>query len=43
LNKDQQNELQQLRNYFAHVPKYLSKELLVKLQQIELENLPAKK
>ncbi|MDR2496621.1 MAG: AAA family ATPase [Tannerellaceae bacterium] len=28
-----------LRDYFAHAPKYLSKELLAKLQQIELGNL----
>jgi predicted ATP-binding protein involved in virulence len=28
-----------LRDYFAHAPKYLSKELFVKLQQIELDNL----
>lgn len=28
-----------LRDYFAHVPKYLSKELFVKLQQIALHNL----
>jgi predicted ATP-binding protein involved in virulence len=31
--------LKSLRDYFAHTPKYLSKELLVKLQQIELANL----
>jgi predicted ATP-dependent endonuclease of OLD family len=31
--------LKSLRDYFAHAPKYLSKELLVKLQQIELSNL----
>jgi hypothetical protein len=28
-----------LHDYLTHVPKYLSKELLVKLQQIELANL----
>ncbi|MDR3244798.1 MAG: AAA family ATPase, partial [Prevotellaceae bacterium] len=28
-----------LHDYFAHAPKYLSKELLIKLQQIELSNL----
>lgn len=31
--------LKELRNYFAHSPKYLSNELLVKLQQIELDEL----
>jgi predicted ATP-binding protein involved in virulence len=31
--------LKSLRDYFEHAPKYLSKELLVKLQQIELSNL----
>ncbi len=39
LNDQQKDELRQLRNYFVHVPKYLSKELMVKLQQIELQNL----
>lgn len=39
LDSEQEDELRQLRNYFAHVPKYLSKELMVKLQQIELQNL----
>ncbi|MDR1022207.1 MAG: ATP-binding protein [Prevotellaceae bacterium] len=28
-----------LRDYFTHAPKYLAKELFVKLQQIELDNL----
>lgn len=32
-------QLKELRNYFAHSPKYLSNELLVKLQQIELNEL----
>lgn len=36
---EQKEELRLLRNYFAHAPKYLSKELLVKLQQIELNEL----
>lgn len=37
---DEQNDkLRFLRNYFAHMPKYLSTELLVKLQQIELSEL----
>lgn len=35
--------LKELRNYFAHSPKYLSTELLVKLQQIELNELNKKK
>lgn len=42
VNDQQKDVLRQLRNYFAHVPKYLSKELLVKLQQIELQNLRKK-
>ena len=36
--KDIEN-INSLRDYFAHVPKYLSKELYVKLQQIALHNL----
>jgi AAA15 family ATPase/GTPase len=36
------DELRQLRNYFAHAPKYLSKELLVRLQQIKLNELNKK-
>ncbi|CAA0250082.1 AAA family ATPase [Tenacibaculum maritimum] len=36
---EENNELRQLRNYFAHAPKYLSKELLVRLQQIKLNEL----
>lgn len=32
-------QIRGLRNYFAHAPKYLSKELYVKLQQIEIEDL----
>jgi len=37
---DEENKrIKELRNYFAHAPKYLSKELLVKLQQIELIEL----
>jgi AAA15 family ATPase/GTPase len=35
--------LEELRNYFAHTPKYLSNELFVKLQQIELNELNNKK
>lgn len=36
---EQNDKLRLLRNYFAHTPKYLSTELLVKLQQIELSEL----
>ena len=37
---DEDNEkLRFLRDYFAHAPKYLSKELLLKLNQIELNEL----
>lgn len=36
-------KIRDLRNYFAHTPKYLSNELLVKLQQIELKELNNKK
>ena len=36
---ENKERLKYLRNYFAHVPKYLSNELLAKLQQIELEEL----
>jgi predicted ATP-binding protein involved in virulence len=36
---EQDEQVRFLRNYFAHTPKYLSKELLVKLQQIELNEL----
>lgn len=39
---DQSDKLRFLRNYFAHTPKYLSTELLVKLQQIELNELNIK-
>ncbi len=42
LSDKERDDLRQLRNYFAHVPKYLSRELMVKLQQIELQNLPKK-
>ena len=40
LDDHQKYELQQLKSYFSNVPKYLSKELMVKLQQIQLQNLP---
>jgi predicted ATP-dependent endonuclease of OLD family len=36
---EQNEKLRFLRNYFVHIPKYLSTELLVKLQQIELNEL----
>lgn len=39
---EQNDKLRFLRNYFAHTPKYLSSELLVKLQQIELNELNKK-
>jgi len=39
LNPAQKEQLRHLQRYFAHVPKYLSKELMVKLQEIELKNL----
>ena len=40
---EQLEQIRSLRNYFAHTPKYLSTELLVKLQQIELNELNIKK
>jgi predicted ATPase len=40
---EQLDQIRILRNYFAHTPKYLSNELLVKLQQIELNELNNKK
>lgn len=36
---EENDKLRQLRSYFAHAPKYLAPELLVKLQQIELQAL----
>lgn len=39
---EQLDQIRILRNYFAHIPKYLSNELLVKLQQIELKELNKK-
>ena len=39
---EENNELSQLRKYFDHAPKYLSKELLVKLQQIQLQEINKK-
>lgn len=40
---EQMEQIRMLRNYFVHVPKYLSPELMVKLQQIELNELNNKK
>jgi len=40
---EQNEKLRFLRNYFVHTPKYISTELLVKLQQIELKELNNKK
>lgn len=40
---EQLEQIRNLRNYFAHTPKYLATELLVKLQQIELNELNDKK
>ena len=40
---EQNDNFRYLKNYFAHAPKYLSTELLVKLQQIELRELNNKK
>jgi predicted ATP-binding protein involved in virulence len=42
LSPENKEALRFLRNYFAHTPKYLSKELMVKLQQIELKALDNK-
>ncbi|MCB0575708.1 MAG: AAA family ATPase [Saprospiraceae bacterium] len=39
---EENDTLRYLRNYFAHAPKYLSKELLVRLQQIKLKELNKK-
>ena len=39
---EQKEQLKFLRNYFAHAPKYLSTELLVKLQQLQLIELTKK-
>lgn len=43
LTPEQRNNLIDLRNYFAHSPKYLSNELLVKLQELSLKELTKKK
>mgnify|MGYP005857833037 CR=1 FL=1 len=43
LTPKQKNTLIDLRNYFAHSPKYLSNELMVKLQELSLKELTTKK
>ncbi|MEO9512730.1 MAG: AAA family ATPase [Flavobacteriaceae bacterium] len=43
LTPQQRNTLIDLRNYFAHSPKYLSNELMVKLQELSLKELTKKK
>ncbi|TQD39003.1 AAA family ATPase [Haloflavibacter putidus] len=43
LTPEQRKNLIDLRNYFAHSPKYLSNELLVKLQELSLKELTKKK
>jgi predicted ATP-binding protein involved in virulence len=43
LSSSEKETLKNLRNYFAHSPKYMSDELIVKLQQIELIEITKKK
>ena len=43
LNQNEKQRLNELLKYFSSIPKYLSTELLVKLQQIELKTLTAKR
>lgn len=43
LTPKQKNNLINLRNYFAHSPKYLSNELMVKLQELSLKELTKKR
>lgn len=43
LSMEEEDYLRDLRNYFAHSPKYLSDELMVKLQEIELKELTTHK
>jgi predicted ATP-dependent endonuclease of OLD family len=43
LTPEQRKNLIDLRNYFAHSPKYLSNELMVKLQELGLKELTKKK
>lgn len=40
LDGEKKYRLRELEKYFAHIPKYLSNELLVKLQEIKLKSLP---
>lgn len=42
LSDEYKDELRYLKDYFDHVPKYLSKELMAKLQEIELNSLTKK-
>lgn len=39
---EQIHQFRQLKDYFAHAPKYLAKELFVKLQEIELRSVKSK-
>ena len=41
LSSLQKERLRHLKDYFAQVPKYLSTELLVKLQELQLKELLA--
>jgi predicted ATP-binding protein involved in virulence len=43
LNPEDKQKLRELEEYFSDIPKYLSKELLVKLQEINLKSLSAKR
>ena len=43
LNISEKDTLNELRNYFSHSPKYMSDELIVKLQEIELIEITKKK
>jgi predicted ATPase len=43
LNEPEKETLKELRNYFAHSPKYLSDELMVKLQEIKLKEITKKR
>lgn len=43
LNDKENKSLKELRNYFAHSPKYMSDELIVKLQEIKIKEITKKK
>lgn len=43
LNMEELDRLHELRDYFAHSPKFLSDELVVKLQEIELNSITKKR